>query len=282
MMDMSMRTLRLLSLVAMVVMGTAFPVRAQEVPQQPQTPVRARQAQGTQQPAQGPGGDRGFFFNLNFGGQAREQSFTESATFSKYNETGAVATTHAVGGGALIDLSVGTRVWRNVGVAIGYSSFKDDDDAGITARVPHPVLFGSPRTETVTASGLEHSENVVHLQFMWTIPYRDRFQLALIAGPSFFTVRQDLATVRAADIQDPSPLIRSITITEVKESTVGFNIGADGSYRITEISGVSIGVGLFARYVGASVDLPEAAGATIDDDLQGGGFQGGGGLRLGF
>jgi hypothetical protein len=95
-------------------------------------------------------------------------------------------------------------------------------------------------------------------------------------------VRQDLATVGAGDIQDPAPLIRSITITEVKESTVGFNIGADGSYRITRMHGVSIGVGLFARFVGASVDLPDAAGATLDGDLQGGGFQGGGGLRLGF
>ncbi len=276
-----MRTLKLLSLAVMVVVGTAFPSSAQNLEQNAQVPVLARQSQGAQQTPQGRG-EHGIFFNLNFGGQAREQTFTESATFPRFNETGAVATTHAIGSGVIVDLTVGMRVWRNVSVGIGYSSFHDDDDAGITALVPHPVLFGSPRTETTTAAGLEHSENVVHLQFLWTIPYRDRFQLALIAGPSFFSVRQDLATATAADIQDPAPLIRSITLTEVKDSAVGFNIGADGSYHITEKSGVAIGVGLFARWIGASIDLPAAAGASIDGDLQAGGFQGGGGLRFGF
>ncbi len=275
-----MRKLKILSLAVVLALGAAFPVQAQTEAETAQTPVVPPPTQSSS-PSQ-MGGNRMFFFNVNIGGQSRESTFSESATFTKYNETGAVATTHAVGGGALFDVSAGMRVWNNVAVGIAYSSFKDDDDAGVTARVPHPILFGQPRTETVTASGLEHTENIVHLQFMWMIPYREKFQLALFAGPSFFTVRQDLATVRANDIQDPAPLIRSITITEVKESAVGFNIGADGSYRITEMSGISIGVGLFARFVGASLDLPDAAGATLNDDLKGGGFQGGGGLRLGF
>jgi len=278
-----MRTLKLLSLAVLFVVGTALQVNGQTPEANPQAPVMPPQTQTPPASSQAQTDEGyGIFFNVNFAGQAREQSFNEAATFTKYNETGAVGTSHAVGGGGLFDLTVGARVWRNVAVGIGYSSFKDDDDAGIIAQVPHPLLFGSPRTESITASGLEHTENVVHLQFMWLIPYREKFQLALIAGPSFFTVRQDLATVRAADIQDPAPLIRSITITEVKESAVGFNIGADGSYLIRRIRRVAIGVGLFARYVGASIELPGAAGATIDDNLKGGGFQGGGGLRLGF
>jgi hypothetical protein len=260
----------------------AEPPPPQTPTEKPQPPVMPPQTQ-TPPPStstSSPEG-RGIFFNINIGGQSREQTFTESATFPLYNETGAVATTHAIGGSAIFDISVGMRVWRNLGVAIGYSSFKDDDDAGVTARVPHPVLFQQPRTETTTAA-LEHTENVVHLQFMWTIPYREKFQLALIAGPSFFTVRQDLATVQAGNIADPPPLIRSITVTNVKDSPVGFNIGADGSYRITRVGMITVGVGLFARYVSASLDLPSAAGATLDGDLHAGGFQGGGGLRLGF
>jgi hypothetical protein len=307
-----MRTLKLLSLAVVFVAGTALQVNAQapdaatqapaETPQTPaetpQAPVETPQtpaekppapvmppqapvAQPPSQPAQDNQRDR-FFFNVSFGGQAREQTFTESATFTKYNEPGAVATSHAIGGKQIFDVGAGMRVWKGLAIGVAYSSFKDDDDAGVTARVPHPILFGNPRTESVVATGLEHTENVVHLQFMWMIPYRDRFQLALMAGPSFFTVRQDLATVRPADIADPAPLIESITVTNVKESPVGFNVGADGSYRIFRMGGVGLGIGLFARYVAASLSLPNAAGATTSADLKGGGFQGGGGLRLGF
>jgi hypothetical protein len=276
---------KLLPLAMVVVVGTSLQANAQTLEDKAPAPAAASRAQS--QAAATPSGRHGVFFNVNFAGQAGEHTFTETATSPKYNETAAVATSHAVGGGPVFDISIGKeRVWRSLAVAIGYSRFSDDDDAGVTARVPHPLVFGSPRTESLTASGLEHSENVVHLQFMWMIPYRERFKLALFAGPSFFSVRQDLATVEAGNISDTIPVsnvrISSLTVTKVKKSGAGFNIGADGSYHVREISGVAIGVGLFARFVGASVNLPGAAGATLNDDLEVGGFQGGGGLRLGF
>ena len=95
-----------------------------------------------------------------------------------------------------------------------------------------------------------------------------------MVGPSFFTVRQELATVRAP--QDISELhrsavsIRSVTVTDVKDSPVGINVGVDGTYLITRIPGLSmvpekmVGVGAFVRYVGASIDLPSATGVTLN------------------
>ena len=69
------------------------------------------------------------------------------------------------------------------------------------------LCSASPRTATATAPDLEHSENVVHLQFMWTIPVTSKFELTAMVGPSFFTVRQTVASVRAPqDISDPPPL----------------------------------------------------------------------------
>ena len=124
-----------------------------------------------------------FFLSVNIAGQAREQTFTETSTFAIYNETGASATTHVIGGGPLFDISAGARVWRDVGVAIGYTSFGDTDDAGITVRVPHPIIFGLPREETTTASGLKNSQKAVHLQFLWIKPYRDQFEVAFVHRP---------------------------------------------------------------------------------------------------
>jgi hypothetical protein len=274
-MDTLMRTLKLLALGLLFAMGAALPVHAQ-------TPTVD---------------DSRFFFNLSFGGQWKEQTFIDSSSFTIYNEpTGAVAAGHSIGGGTLFDFGAGARVWKSLSVGIAYSTVTNHNDAAVTVRVPHPVVFAQPRTATATAVELEHSENVVHLQFMWTIPVRDKYELTAMVGPSFFTVRQTLASVRAPqDIVDPAPFnnlsIGTITLTDVKDSPVGVNIGVDGVYWIRTIQGVGqavgidgikIGVGAFVRYAGASLDLDVPAGITRDTELKTGGPQGGIGLRLRF
>lgn len=225
---------------------------------------------------------RSYYLNINGGTQAQDQTFTESATFDLYGERGAIAAGHSLGGGSLIDISAGAQVWRSFTVGIGYSAFKNTNDAIVSIRVPHPVLFNRPREASATAPDLEHTENVVHLQFGWTLPVTDKIQFAFMVGPSFFTVRQDMATVRPSDIRDVTPFtsvtINSVTVTDVKASPVGVNIGIDGAYFITRM----IGAGVFARYAGASVEFPDAAGSTVEGDLKVGGFQAGGGLRLRF
>jgi hypothetical protein len=268
-----MRTLKLLLVGVLFMVGTATTVAAQ-------TPAAA------QQTATDAGGK--YFFNVSVGGQSKEQTFTETSTFQIYGEQGAVAAAHSIGGGTLFDVSAGARVWRSLSVGIGYSSLKNKNDAAITVRVPHPVVFGQARLANATAENVEHSENAVHLHFMWTIPVTDKFQLSAIAGPSFFTVRQSIATVQAPqDIQDVAPFtnvtITSVRVTEVKDSPVGGHIGVDGTYLITTYNDIRIGIGAFARYVAAGFDLPTPAGVTRDNtDLKVGGPQGGIGLRLRF
>ncbi|MEO5741855.1 MAG: hypothetical protein ABIS29_14805, partial [Vicinamibacterales bacterium] len=146
-------------------------------------------------------------------------------------------------------------------------------------------LFGQSRTATASVTDLEHSENAVHLQVVWTIPLTSKFELAVMGGPSFFTVRQTVATVQAPrDVRDPAPFnnltINTVSVTDVKESPVGVNVGVDGRYWIRTIKGVGIGVGGFLRYAGASLELATPVGVTRDTELSTGGTQGGLGLRL--
>lgn len=239
-------------------------------------------------PAAQPWEGRGYF-HVSFGGQSQEQTFTDSATFDIFSEQGASAAGHSVGGGNLFDIAAGARVWKNVGVGLAYSANKNKNDAVVTVRVPHPILFGQSREATATATDLKHSENAVHLQLMWILPLTSRFQLALMVGPSFFTVRQNVAApIRSRnEITDVAPFtsvsIRELQVTEYKDSPVGVNVGVDGTYLITTYSGVGIGVGGFVRYSGASLDLDIPTGTTRDDnDLKVGGPQGGVGLRLRF
>jgi len=270
-----MRTLKLLALGALFVVNATLTVHAQAPAAQPQT----QDSDWLER--------LHFFFNVNLGGQSKEQTFTDSSTFPIYTERGAVASAHSIGGGTLFDISAGVRFWRGLGVGIAYSTIQNKNDATVSVRVPHPVIFGVSRTATATAPDLEHTENVVHLQFMWTVPVTDKLDVTLMAGPSFFTVRQTLATVRAPqDISDVPPFttvtITSLTQTDVKDSPVGVHIGADASYYVTTIRGVGIGVGAFARWAGADLDLPVTNGQTRDTELKTGGPQGGIGLRLRF
>jgi hypothetical protein len=265
-MDTLMRTLKLVALGALFIAGAPLAAHAQ---------------------APAVDGSR-FFFNVSLGGQWREQTFTDSSTFAIYGEQGAVAAAHSIGGGTLFDVGLGARVWKNAAIGLAYSTIANKNDATISVRVPHPLIFGQSRIATATAPDLEHSENVVHLQFMWMIPLTSKIDVTVMAGPSFFTVRQTLATVNAPqDISDVPPYttvtITSVSLTDVKDSPVGVNVGIDGNYLITTMKGVGIGVGGFLRFSGASLDLPTTPGMTRDNtDLRAGGPQGALGLRFRF
>ena len=280
-----MRTLTRFALGVLMIVGTTVTLSAQAAPDvTPQSPAPTPPQQ--QQASSDTVGR--YSFSVSVGGQSKEQTFTDTSTFDIYNERGALASAHSIGGGTLFDVSAAARVWKSFGVGIAYSSLTNKNDAAISVRVPHPVVFGQPRIANATAEGLEHSENAVHLQLMWTIPLTSKFQITAMAGPSFFTVRQTIATIQAPqDIRDVAPFtnvtITSVRLTDVKDSPVGVNIGVDGTYFITTFQRIGIGVGAFARYSGASVDFETASGVTRDNtDLKAGGPQGGIGLRLRF
>jgi hypothetical protein len=227
-----------------------------------------------------------WYVNVSSGGSPQDQTFSESATFDIYGQQGALDSAYSIGGGKLFDVSAGMRVWKSLGVGIGYSANKNKHDATVSVRVPHPLVFGQSREASVTASDLEHTEKIVHLQFVWMLPLTSKLQLMFMGGPSLFTVRQNLATVRAPqDVRDEAPFtsvtITNVTVTDVKDSPVGVNVGVDGTYEITRIAGLGIGVGGFVRYVGASVDFPTLTGATREKVLAGG-HQWGIGLRVRF
>jgi hypothetical protein len=233
-----------------------------------------------------------WFFSVNFGGQIQDESFTETSTFTIYNEQGATASAHSFGGGMLFDISAGGLVWQDFGVALGYSHNSNKNDATATVRVPSPIVFGQFREASTTVSDIEHKEDVVHLQFYWQRRVTDKIKVLFLVGPSFFNVHQQIVTVNApADIVDQPPYttvsIKSVTVTEAKDSPVGFNIGLDGTYDIRrfEVPGlgsVGVGIGLFGRYSSATIKFPGLPGTTRDDDPSAGGLQGGIGLRLGF
>ena len=224
---------------------------------------------------------RGYYVNVSFGGQAQDESFSNVSTFDIYGETGAVGSAASVGGGPFFEIAGGRRVWGNFGLGLAYTGIQTKSDSAVTVRVPHPIVRNQPREVTASGGELEHSESAVHVQLSWLMPITNEFKLMFMAGPSFFSARQEVATISPQDIGDVAPFttvtINNITRSEVKDSPVGINIGVDGTYHLTSRYGVRIGVGGFLRYAGAGADFPTEGG---DSSVRVGGPQAGIGLRL--
>lgn len=213
--------------------------------------------------------DKGFV-NVSGGVQVGSHTLDTSRTFSIYDEDGTVTSSQKVKSGGLFDISAGYKVWRNMAISVGYTWTGSKADASIVSQVPDPVFFDRPRTVNSTATGLKHTENVVNVDAVWMVPVTDKIDVGVSAGPSFFSVKQDIpGSVTATE---PGPTV-TVATDSASKSTVGFNFGVDVAYMMNK----RYGFGGMARYTWGSADFE---GAT--DKLTVGGFQIGGGLRVRF
>jgi hypothetical protein len=201
-------------------------------------------------------------------------SFSTTVTPTDFAEASIIDTSYKTGSVPGFDAGGGVRVWRNLAVGVDVSYLSKGDSGAIDAQIPHPFFFNRLRTVSGDASGLAHQETAVHVQALWMMPLRDRWQLAIAGGPSWFSVGQDLVSDVTVTQTYPydTATFASATITHRSASRIGFNAGADVTYRLRPHVGLGFGV----TYSRASVPL--------DDTLtvEAGGARVGGGLRFRF
>jgi hypothetical protein len=212
----------------------------------------------------------GVFINLNGSAQTQSRDLTTSNSFSLYGEPAALSTAQRIDAGPVIDVSLGYKVWRNLGVAVGISRFKRSGSASIAATIPNPAVFNRPASVNVDQTGMTHSEIGTHIMAVWFVPVTDRIDVSLSVGPSFISVRQDIVSTSVV----PNTQTLSVTSAERTATAKGANVGVDVNYLIG--NRYLYGGGIFMRYAGGSVDLPEASGLNV------GGFQIGAGARVRF
>ena len=221
------------------------------------------------------------FINVNFGLQViAEDVATTSTNFTIYDETGKVTTAQTIDSQApFFDIGGGFRIGGNFGVGFAYTRLSANGVAEVTAQVPSPLFYDQPRTVAATLDDLEHVEDGYHFQALYMLPITDKFDILFSGGPSLFKLKQGVVT--SPQITEIGPPYSSVNMT-VSQSTVtgseiGFNIGADMTYRFAN----NLGVGAIVRYTAATVSLtPEGGGDS--SDVKVGGFQFGGGLRIRF
>jgi hypothetical protein len=217
--------------------------------------------------------DRGYV-NISGWYQPGSQSFTATVRPVDFAEPSIVDTSYETGTVPGFDAGGGVRVWRNLAIGVGVSYLSKSDSGAIDAQIPHPFFFNRSRTVAGDASGLAHQETAIHVQASWMVPLRNRWLLAIAGGPSWFSVGQDVVSDVAVTQTYPydTATFASATTTHHSGSGIGFNVGADATYRLRRHVGLGFGV----TYSRASVPL--------DDTLtvEAGGARVGGGLRFGF
>lgn len=173
-----------------------------------------------------------------------------------------------------VEAGGGVRVWRNLAIGVTASYFSKKSDGAVSAQVPHPFFFNRLRAVSGDSPALTRDETAAHVQLLWMVPVSRRVQVAIAGGPSWFMVGQDLVTDVTITQTYPydTATFAGTTATHHTASRLGFNAGADLTWRLRPHVGLGIGVS-FSR---AAVPLSDTV--TVDA----GGPHVGGGLRFRF
>lgn len=208
------------------------------------------------------------FVDINGGAQTQSRSLQTSTSFPLYGETAIINAAQAIDGGGLFDISGGYRIMPALAVGVGFSVFSKSGDGSLLASIPDPLIRNRPATVPASTSGLNHREIGTHLMVVWFVPLFRNIDAAVFAGPSFFQLSQDVMT---ATVPAGTQTVNVATQRQ-KANATGGNVGVNFNYMFRP----RYGAGIFLRYAAASADLPSA------DNVDVGGFQAGGGLRLRF
>src|SRR5262245_16058870 len=163
--------------------------------------------------AQTPPPNKRIYVDFNFGVQPSSQTFsitTPEPPQLVYGESVILSGTTGINGSTLIDIMGGYRVWRNFSVALGFdTTIGGNGDASVTAGIPHPIFFDTRKESTQEVTDLKHSEQTIHLSFMWTTPITDKMDGSVYAGPSFIKVKQDVinSVTVPPGTQDFTPIV---------------------------------------------------------------------------
>ena len=84
-----------------------------------------------------------FTIGVSGGVQQASEDLSDHFSFPKNVETETVDVKYPMKPSALIDLGIGVRIWKSLGVGVAVSASSGKGDANVTASVPHPFFFQS-------------------------------------------------------------------------------------------------------------------------------------------
>ena len=215
--------------------------------------------------------------NIGGGAQLGTNRLSESISLTKNVEATPLTADLQKSAVPFFDGGVDFRLVGNLGVGAAVSFLTGKADANVSAAIPHPFFFNKARTITGQAQQVLHSETAVHTDAVYLV-VSPQVDLALYGGASFFRVKQDFVTdvLYGETYPFDTAAFVGARLTRLSNSAVGFNAGADVTWKL----GPGWGVGGLLRFSRARV--PFSTGGIDFGRADAGGVQAGGGLRLRF
>ncbi|MGE3176499.1 MAG: hypothetical protein AB7O32_03440 [Vicinamibacterales bacterium] len=217
------------------------------------------------------------YVNGNVSLQLTVRPFDERLAPIIYAERAVLDAAHpGEGGKPVAEPAAGIRLFKNVGVGGAYSQRTVAESLTVKAIVPHPLLFNQPRLAS-KAAPFERSDTAIHAHLLYMLPVTPRLDVAIMAGPSFIRVQQQMLNgieVAEGDAPFTAVAIGNVDILTREARTVGAHAAADVTWFVTPL----VGIGVTARYVLGSATMRTADGTAVD--LNVGGLQIAWGARL--
>ena len=218
------------------------------------------------------------FVSVNGTYQTRTTDFQDTEAFRVNVEDSQFTTAYTIDSGPSFDVGAGGLVTNHFAIGGAFTRFSQSSPGVLTGAVPHPFFFNRARPVSGTVDGLNREELAGHLQARYVWPFTPRFRVSAFGGPSFFRVTQGIVTnfSYAESYPYDEATFAGATTTTSSKSGIGYNAGGDATFFVTR----RIGAGFSVTFARATLKVPTAGGRTVEVDA--GGIQAGGGLRLRF
>lgn len=92
--------------------------------------------------------------------------------------------------GRVIDVTLGVRLFSNLGIGMTYARYKADQLADLTSILQ--FRDEEALSDQIQVRDFSRTENTVHIQAIYMIPFTRKVQLGVFDGPSYFEAKQDV------------------------------------------------------------------------------------------
>jgi hypothetical protein len=246
------------------------------------TPPDAPGAAAQRRPPQTPSANRRRvpkpppFLYLGVVGRAASLDFSNDDSVATLLETETRSTAYNLSRRPGFEFAIGQEVRRSLIVTGTLVQMVGRGTARISAQLPHPIFYATPRSLTGEAEA-RRAETAFHLGFAKILHRSATYQLTAGGGPSVFLVNQELLDTLQYDEVYPYDSVTFTGATFARHSKAAFGAHVQVDFAKPMTRKVSLQV--LGRYSYGLAKIP-VNGSTAK--TQAGGAQVGAGLRVGF
>jgi hypothetical protein len=217
--------------------------------------------------------------NLNAGVPITSTSFDVSTRHPVYLESSVIDTSFKYRNGFVFDGGVRYRIAGGVGIGVALAWSSQPKDVAISAAIPHPFYFQTPRTIGGTLADARHDTLAAHIEMSYAFRPARHVEVTIGAGPAFFRVTQTIVDdVSYRDVYPyDAPTFVSASTQQVSGHKAGFGASADVAVHLSR----NVAVGGLVRASKAELQL-SAPPATTIATAEAGGVHAAAGVRFYF